>query len=766
LRRRPALLALLAYVSGILLGNYLNLSTLILLFLILSLFFLTFFYQQEKKFVVILITFLLALTGFWRYELKTSDLPLNHISNFTKLYGKVELSGVISKDPDIREDKTFLEVDTRELSFNQKKIKTTGKILLKIKHPTNLFNYGDLIHLKGYLYSPFPPKNPGAFDYKKYLSSKEIFGCMNLQSDSEVKILDRGEGSFFISKIILPVRHHILSFFKRNLSGSHQAILCGFVLGERRGIPKEIYKLFTDTGTLHLLAISGSNVALVVIIFFALFRLLRIPFRISLFLIFPLILIFSFVTANQPSVVRASIMTSFFLISLLVERERDLVNIWALAALVILFVIPSALFDVGFQLSFAATLGLIVWVPKLEKLLLYRFKNRFFRYYIALPFFVSLSAQLFTYPIIAYYFNAIPFYSLLANLLIVPLTGLVVMVGVISLLAGLLSFELSLLFTSFNWLGLELIIKILSFFSSLPFAVLKIPSPSYLFISAFYLSLFVIVFQKNLKRFGIITLLSVLFLISLSLIFNLPSHKSSELRITYLSAAAEAVFVEVPQGKKILINLAEKPWEVERIILPFLYKKGITKLDVLILTDERELEGKLSELLREVKVKEIWVNRERGSSLKELYGSKVQIKDLEEFNQFWSKVKIFSIYPDKKSERGTVEKGPFLMLSYGKFKLLLAENSLSESLVLELKPDIVSFNPQEENLDRINRFISGEQQTAGFIISGYKKLKFFRTNKWKKIFQTSRLGAVTIEIDRKRFQIRAFLGKRRLIHNF
>ena len=764
MKRRPALLALLAYITGILLGDYLNLSTLILLFLILCLLFLLFFFRQEKKIWFILLTLLLILTGFWRYELKTRDLPINHISYFTTLYGKVELVGIISRDPDIREDKTFLEIDIRELSFNQKKIKTTGKILLKIKQPTNLFNYGDLIQLKGYLYSPFPPKNPGAFDYRKYLSTREIFGCLNLRSDSDVKILERGEGNYFISKIILPVKHYILNFFKSNLTGSHQAILSGFVLGERRGIPQEVYKLFTDTGTLHLLAISGSNVAIVVLVFWGAFKLLRMPYRVSLLLVFPLIIVFSFVTGNQPSVVRASIMASIFLISLLVERERDLINIWALAALVILFANPSSLFDVGFQLSFAATLGLILWVPKLEKLFLSKLKNRVFKYYIVLPFFVSLSAQLFTYPVTAYYFNKFSIYSLLANLFIVPLTGLVVMVGAISLLISFLSLKLSIVFTSFNWLCLELILRTLSFFSSLPYADLKVSSPSYLFILAFYLSLFAAIFQKSLKGFLLILSFLGFFWVGFLLIFNSLNNRSSELKITYLSAKGEAVLVEAPQSKKVLINLSEDPQEVEGIILPFLYKKGINQLDGLILTDEKRLEEKLSELLREIKVKEIWVVEEGGSVLKKLYGAKVEIRDLKELNQVWSRVKVFSIYPDKKSGKGTFEHSPPLMLSYGKFRLLLAEGSFPDSLTIRLKPDIVSFNLQGEDSGWIGHYLN-EKNDLKLIISGYMRLNFFKAD-LKEIFETSKLGAVVIEVSEAKYQINTALRKEKLIGKF
>jgi competence protein ComEC len=762
LKRRPALFSLLAYTSGILLGDYLNLSTLFLLFLILSLLFLLFFFRQEKKIVTTVITLLLISAGFWRYELKTRDFPINHISHFTRLYGKVELKGMISREPDIREDKTFLEIDTRELSFNRKTIKTTGKILLKIKQPTSLFNYGDLIQFKGYLYSPYPPQNPGAFDYRKYLSTREIFGCLNLRSDSEVKISARGEGNFFISRIILPVKYYILNFFKSNLSGSHQAILSGFILGERRGIPREVYKLFTDTGTLHLLAISGSNVAIVVLVFFGAFKLLRIPYRISLFLVFPLIIVFSFITGNQPSVVRASIMTSIFLISLLVERERDLVNIWALAALIILLATPTSLFDVGFQLSFAATLGLIIWVPKLEKLFLSKPKNRCLKYYMALPFFVSLSAQLFTYPITAYYFNKFSIYSLLANLFIVPLTSLAVMTGAISLLVSLLSLKLAILFISFNWICLELILRILSFFSSLPYADLKISSPSHLFILGFYLSLSVVIFQKNLKRLLLRISYLGFFWIGFLLIFNSLNNRSSELKITYLSASGEAVLVEAPQGKRVLINLAGEPQEVERIILPFLYKKGINRLDGLILTDGKRLEEKLSELSGEIKVKKIWVVGEGVPVLKKLYGNKVKIRDLKELNQLWSKVKVFSNYPDKKFERGIFEQSPPLVLSYGKFKLLLAEGPFPESLAIKLRPDIIGFNPHEDDLDWIYRFVLNEKTTFSSIISGYKALDFFKAEQ-NKIFETSRVGAVVIEIDRAKYQIRAVRKKGKLV---
>jgi hypothetical protein len=243
--------------------------------------------------------------------------------------------------------------------------------------------------------------------------------------------------------------------------------------------------------------------------------------------------------------------------------------------------------------------------------------------------------------------------------------------------------------------------------------------------------------------------------------FNLIAHRTSALKITYLSTGGEAVLVETSPTEKILINLAGDPREVERIILPFLYSRGITKLDALILTDGKKLEEKLSELLREIKVKEIWVEKEKCSTFEGLYGPEIKFKCLEELKCTWSKVKVFSIYPDKNFGRGTEGENPLLMVSYGRFKLLLAENLLPESLAREQRPDIVSFNPREENLNWIRNYILCQEQVKGFVISGYKAIKYSKAKR-DKVFQTSRAGAVSIEADKKRFRIKTVLEKRKL----
>ena len=417
----------------------------------------------------------------------------------------VILSGMVCQDPDIRQDKTFLTVDSRSIIYDDNIWITSGKVLLKIKKQTNFFNYGDFIRARGYLYQPFSPFSgsaSGGFDYKKYLLRSEIFGLMSFQKQEQIKIIEKEEENIFIKKIVLPVKHFILKSFRTTLDDPHRTLLAGFVLGDKRGIPDNIYKMFNDTGTLHLLAISGSNVGLVILFCFYFFLLLRVSRKISFILTIPAIIIFSYITGNQPSVVRASIMATLFLLGFFWEKEQGLVNILSFSALLILFFSPLSLFDVGFQLSYAATLGIILLVASPESLFS-RFSKKFkgfTRWGIIAPVLVTLSATLFTYPMIAYYFKQISLYTALTNLVLVPSVSLAVIAGGITSISALFSYKLALIFGAFNWLVLSFILKSVSFFSGLPYANLKIVSPSYLFLFFYYSGIYFLFTWGNKGR--------------------------------------------------------------------------------------------------------------------------------------------------------------------------------------------------------------------------------------------------------------------------
>jgi competence protein ComEC len=364
--RSPAFWAAVAFVLGIVIADQIVLSTYLLLALLILLIILCLILLKHSGWLLTgLLLFTLFMAGFWRYEMATSDFPWNHISNFTNLNSSVILTGQIVEDPDLREDRTYLTVAADSLTWQLKKFKTSGKILIRVKEPSNRFNYGDQILVYGYIFSPLGKRNPGTFDYQRYLSTKGIYGQMNVDFATEVAILSRG-GNFILSKIIAPARKYVLQHFHQSLPAPYDNFLAGFVLGEKRGMPEELRQKFVRTGTLHLMAVSGSNVGLILLFAYFISALLRLPRWLKFGFLALVIIFFALLTNLQPSVVRASVMALLALIAFYTEREINFLNLISFTALLILFFNPQALYDVSFQLSFASVAAIGILLPQMQ----------------------------------------------------------------------------------------------------------------------------------------------------------------------------------------------------------------------------------------------------------------------------------------------------------------------------------------------------------------------------------------------------------------
>jgi competence protein ComEC len=597
--RQPAFYALILLVIGILMGSYFNLPTSLLSsILVLSLLLcILFILRKDPKSVTTFIIISIVLAGFFRYELLTRNFPPNHISNFLNLNRSVIITGKITDEPDVREDKTFLRVQVQTLSTGKTTISASGDIILKLKESVSRFDYADKIKFEGFLYEPSPRRNPGAFDYKKYLSRKEIHGIVTLSRADKIEILEKEPGNVYFSKIVIPLREWILGVFEKTLSGNHEALLSGFLLGDTRDIPKDIYNTFRDTGTVHLLAVSGSNVWLVVGVIFAFLSLLRIPKIPTTLITLVCIFIFADLVHNDPPVVRAGIMASVVLVGILLYKDADPINLVSSSALIILLFSPLHLFDVGFQLSFASVFGIVLLVPKLSQLLS-KYVNKSHKTlwrWVILPCLVSLSAEIILFPFLAYYFNMVPLITVVANLFIVPLASLSVAFSCFTLFSATFSLTLAGIFSASNWLCLECILRLNNFFATLPVAKLTVPSPSIFFVMTYYLVVWLLLsLVVSLSNLSIAQKKKAV-IFSLVIIGNIFAWKGplfSEkdvLKLTFLDVGkGNSTLIELPDRQTFLVNAGEK-WgnfdSGEHIVIPFLNKNGITKIDKFILTD-------------------------------------------------------------------------------------------------------------------------------------------------------------------------------------
>ncbi|MEK7274933.1 MAG: ComEC/Rec2 family competence protein, partial [Candidatus Desantisbacteria bacterium] len=335
---------------------------------------------------------------------------------------------------------------------------------------------------------------------------------------------------------------------------------------------------FADTGTLHILAVSGMNVALVVITFFFFFRLFGMNKGLAYLLNIPVVIIFCLVTGCVPSVLRASLMAIIFLISRnMLERDINIYHVIGLAALICLVPCPQMIFSLSFQLSFLAVLGIVYLTPIISDKLLF-----FLPRWLSLTIATTLGAQLATTPLLSYSFHKMSLISLISNAVVVPLVGLITPLGLISFGVNIISYKLAWLIAYLNSLLITLLLICVEFFASIPYACIPVASPSFMDIAIYYIVLITI---RHLDRIGwknvvLICLLSA----NLFLWEQIAVNKDrAGLTATFFDIEkGSAAFLEFEDGRKMLININAKEWDMKYIVLPFLQGSGVKTIDAAI----------------------------------------------------------------------------------------------------------------------------------------------------------------------------------------
>lgn len=239
--KQPALDSAAALAGGILLGSAVNLSGVLLFLVTVGLVGLGFFahWHQRPRLATVTLLGVLVAAGMMRYGQVTRDFPLNHISHFVHLGKSLTVTARITDLPDVFNDRTYLTVVVDSLSDGRKRVAASGKISVRLREPTSAFAYGDRIRFSGTIWPPPEAKNPGAFDYQRYLQAQEIFGLVYLSSVNLVAV-QRGSELRGLKSFLEKSRAGIIRQFQTNFSHEESALLAGFLLGYTRDIPSEI----------------------------------------------------------------------------------------------------------------------------------------------------------------------------------------------------------------------------------------------------------------------------------------------------------------------------------------------------------------------------------------------------------------------------------------------------------------------------------------------------------------------------------------------
>ena len=516
---------------------------------------------------------IVAISAVFYWQLRIPQPGINNIVYRVSTTEKqaVEVTGKVLTEPRLNAShKIKFWLKASEVDGGEK---VSGKLYvsLPLLQGTGI-NVGEVIKLKGILYEPQAAITPGGFDFKAYLARQGIFAGMQ---GFEV-ISDRdSEPAWGWWKL----RQRILRTHLRGLGSPVGQLVSSMVLGRKAvDLPSDLRDRFIEVGLAHVLAASGFHVSLLLGLILKLTA--RFAAKPRLIIGIGTLAIYLGLTGIQASVLRACLMGFAVLIALTLETKVKPLGSLLLAATIVLLFNPLLIGDLGFQLSFLATFGLIVTMPGLQTRLDWLPPT------IAILVAVPLAASIWVLPLLCYEFNVLATYSIIVNILCTPLIMAISLGGMISAIAGLI---LPIVGSAIAWLLLYptlCLIAIIDFFSSLPGSSWAIGQISFgVLITIYGLLILIWLEQKWRKHWRSILMFSITIIV-------IPiGYKNFNLtQITVLPTQLEPTVVIQDRGKTILINSGNSK-AFQYTVMPFLSQQGINYLDYYLAQDRQSSVG-------------------------------------------------------------------------------------------------------------------------------------------------------------------------------
>ena len=789
----PFLFIALSLASGILVSSLLSFSPAILIFSLLVCLgcaWLLFLNKKEKlSFLSLLLTTIILGASLHTFSNKSYEAnPLLKLKDteYIDFYGK------LYRSPSRGQDSSILFIKVERVVHHNKEEKIKGKIRITVptsqEFPSSLDLFvGDKIKVSAHLFLNEGFRNFKTFSIKKYLQSQNIHGRAFSKSPLLIERLQPGKKFSplrLISIIHRKLQQKIEKYFssaKSSSLSSQGAILEALLLGDRARMSPSDTQSLQKSGIYHLFAISGAHIAIISFFLFSFFKLLRIPLRLSYLLVIVFILFYSFLVEGRASVVRATVMTLAFLVGKLIWKNVNLINTISIAAFFLLLFNPFDIFNSGFQLTFAAALFIILFFPRIIKYLP-RLPLR-----ISEMFAISLAAQLAVMPIMASTFNRVTFSSVILNFAAIPLTALIMASGFVFFPLSLASpFLAQFLAKGIKFL-IDLLISCSYLFDKIHFFSYRIPSPHLLTIIGYFLFFCLLLLPPKFKRQKLVFFLFFLVFFALLISYPFPS-RSKNLRLTFIDVGeGDSILVEFPGYKKMLVDGGGLPgasFDIgENVVSPFLWKKGIKKIDYLVLTHAHpdHFYG-LKAVARNFKISEFWeafspAKDEAYNEFKESLAPSILCRRIFRGQSLQEgRVRIDVLHPEEAEaivQSADNEQSLVLRLEYAETSFLLtgdigadSEKKILEytanpkSLVLKSPHHGSSSSSSKDFLERVGPRIVvisvGEGNRYGFphpdVIKTYEEMGL-------KVYRTDIHGAVEVSSDGQIISIRTASGR-------
>ena len=605
-----------AYILGIILGLYFKLGIVLLLFII---FIFIAIREKNKYFKLIfkkkyLILFIIVLLI---SAVKTLSLEKSFNEKYKDINGLTKIEGTIISNPKQKQYKSeyVLKVENINSDFYYK----NTKVLVYIKNNKNqkVYKYGDKISFTGEFEFAQERRNTGGFDYRQYLKTKGIYGIVNT-TDNNIEVNKENNINLIlisINNLSIEIKNKINEIFSQKEGSILQAIL----IGSKDNMEDDIAEAFRKSNLSHMLAVSGLHTSYVVMGAAFLISKFKIGKNKGKILTIIILLFFMNLTGTTLSVARACIMSIYMIVVSLLKKRINIFLSINFSILVLTILNPYCIFDIGLQLSFGGTLGIVLLYKFIKDLIgsnknvqnnetNKKEKNRILKLFKNLKIkiqeiiLVSISANIMIMPIMLYHFNTISLTFIISNLLATPIIGILLIMGFMTIIisfifmpvAKILSIPLNQCLRLFLWIATSI--------SYLPFSTIYMPKPKLIFVTLYYIIILTVLYSIKIKRkskkrrfekkfislfkfFTFKRLISIILI--LALITTLINQTPQNLKIYFIDVGqGDSTLIVSPQGKNILIDGGgSSSYDVgKNILLPYLLGRGILKIDYIIVS--------------------------------------------------------------------------------------------------------------------------------------------------------------------------------------
>lgn len=601
----------IACILGIILGLYFKMS--IALFC-LSIIFLNILFRRciknkkirryykvifsKKKIIIFIICFCISYLQIQFYE--------NSFENkYQNVQDEIKVVGTIISNPKEKEYKVqyILKVD----SINGNNSYKGTRLLLNVKKEEQYeyLQYGNKVIFNGEFELGEVQRNTGGFNYRFYLKTQKIYGIVTTKERAITLI--KKNNTNIISKLANELANKISLQANLLLDKEKASLLTGILIGNKDGIDEETQENFRDSNLTHMLAVSGAHVSYILLgIGFIISKTKLLHKRFSKLGIVLLLFFFMLITKNTPSVMRACIMAMYLLIGNFCYKKVSILASLSFSMLIALIINPYCIFDIGLQLSYGGTIGIVYLYPRIKKYIFSKInlkkvdgrekielKDKIIGNIVDMLL-ITISANLAIFPIMAFHFNTLSLTFIISNLLAGPIMGVIVIVGFVTIFLSIILFPISTIFSKVLSIFLYLFSKIAKICANLPFSKILIPTPSLFLIFIYYLILIFIVIRKKLKLkilspnnkrkvVAIFLIIAVLSQVNNINIFN-------NLKVFFIDVRqGDSMLIITPKQKTILIdgggNRDKESFDVgKQVLIPYLLDKGITKIDYCIIS--------------------------------------------------------------------------------------------------------------------------------------------------------------------------------------